>query len=421
MIPPPFFTGLRCLVCGTVHPPGNLMTCPACGDDGILDVQYDHTAIARALAQRPAGSRPGTIGRYADLLPVSPDVPFPPLDIGQTPVYTVPRLAAAIGIRTLLLKDDGRNPTSSFKDRASTVGVMKAQEYGFTSIACASTGNAASSLAGLSAATGLRAFIFVPERAPEPKITQLLIFGATVFRVRGTYEDAFDLCAHACTHFGWYSRNSGTNPYLVEGKKTAGLEIAEQLHDGLPDWVVVSVGDGCTIGGIGKGLEEMHRHGLIRTLPRLLGVQAEGARALLDAFRSGGPLVPGNSNTIADSIAVGTPRNWRRAIACIRSSGGDMMTASDDEISEAMRLTARLGGVFGEPAGVAGVAGLRRAVREGVVSPDASALVVVTGNGLKDIRSARTAAGQELVVEPRLEAVREALEQLPVPPTGGHR
>lgn len=416
MRPPPFVTGLRCLVCGTLHPAGNLMTCPSCGDAGILDVQYDHTAIARARAARPARSLPTTIGRHADFLPVSPDVPFPPLDTGNTPVYAVPRLAAAVGLRSLLLKDDGRNPTSSFKDRASTVGVMKAQEYGFTSIACASTGNAASSLAGLSAATGLRAFIFVPERAPEPKITQLLIFGATVFRVRGSYEEAFDLCARACAAFGWYSRNSGTNPYLVEGKKTAGLEIAEQLRDSMPDWVVVSVGDGCTIGGIGKGLEEMHRHGIIRSIPRLLGVQAEGARAVVDAFRSGGDLVPGTADTIADSIAVGTPRNWRRAIAHIRASGGDMITAGDDDISDAMRLTARLGGVFGEPAGVAGVAGLRNAVRKGVVRPDASALVVVTGNGLKDIRSAKTAAGQELVIAPQLEAVRDAIAQLPPAP-----
>jgi threonine synthase len=289
---------------------------------------------------------------------------------------------------------------------------MKAKEYGHASIACASTGNAASSLAGLSAAAGLRSFIFVPERAPEPKVTQLLIFGATVFRVRGSYEDAFDLCARACTAFGWYSRNSGTNPYLVEGKKTAGLEIAEQFGAAIPDWVVVSVGDGCTIGGIGKGLKEMLRHGVIRSLPRLLGVQAEGARAVVDAFCSGRDLVPGNSDTIADSIAVGTPRNWRRAIAGVRASGGDMITAGDDDIGEAMRLTARLGGVFGEPAGVAGIAGLRRAVSTGVVHPDASAVVVITGNGLKDIRSAKTAAGSELIIEPRLEAVRNAIEQL---------
>src|SRR5689334_7620089 len=212
---------------------------------------------------------------------------------------------------TTLFRSDGRNPTNSFKDRASSVGVLKAMEFGFGTIACASTGNAASSLAGLAAAAGLKSVIFVPERAPEPKVTQLLIFGARVLRVRGTYEQAFDLCRQACQAFGWYSRNSGTNPFLVEGKKTAGLEIAEQCRAQMPDWVVVSVGDGCTIGGIGKGLRQMKELGFIDRMPRLLGVQAEGARPIVEAFHSGAALVPSAAETVADSIAVGTPRNWR--------------------------------------------------------------------------------------------------------------
>ena len=262
---------------------------------------------------------------------------------------------------------------------------MKALEFGYDTIACASTGNAASSLAGLSAAVGLKSFIFVPQRAPEPKITQLLVFGATVLKVQGTYENAFDLCREACENFGWYNRNSGTNPFLVEGKKTAGLEIAEQCRGDLPDWVIVSVGDGCTIGGIGKGLQEMKQLGFIDRVPRLLGVQAIGARAMVNAFLSGSDLVPTDTNTIADSIAVGTPRNWRRAIGQIKQSHGDMITVSDEEILEAMRTTARLGGVFGEPAGVTGAAGLKRALEKQIIKPHESALIVVTGNGLKDI------------------------------------
>jgi len=208
----------------------------------------------------------------------------------------------------------------------------------------------------MAAATGLQSIIFVPQRAPEPKVTQLLIFGATVIRVQGTYEQAFDLCRDACAKFGWYNRNSGSNPFLVEGKKTAGLEIAEQFGSAVPDWVVVSVGDGCTIGGIGKGLQEMKRLGFIHRSPRILGVQAEGAKPLMDAFFSGNNLVPTATDTIADSIAVGTPRNWRRAIRQVKESSGTMIAVADEEILEAMRFTARLGGVFGEPAGVAGVA-----------------------------------------------------------------
>jgi len=413
---PQFVTDFKCLLCGNIYPYGNIFTCPRCGIEGILDVRYDYDRLIGNLRSE-IGNRPLDHWRYRELLPVSPDIPVPHLHIGWTPLYDVPRLARHIGLRKLFLKDEGRNPTNSFKDRASSIGIMKALEFGFDTIACASTGNAASSLAGLSAAAGLKSYIFVPARAPEPKITQLLIFGATVFRVNGTYEQAFDLSKQSCDQFGWYNRNSGTNPFLVEGKKTAGLEIAEQFGNGslreknVPDWVVVSVGDGCTIGGIGKGLQEMKRLGFIDRVPRLLGVQAEGAKPILDSFVSGKELIPSGTNTIADSIAVGTPRNWIRAIQHIRASQGDMIAVSDEEILEAMRTTARLGGVFGEPAGVAGAAGLKKAVEQNIVKSNETALVVITGNGLKDISSAKQAAGKEHMVEPILDAVASVLEK----------
>jgi len=264
---------------------------------------------------------------------------------------------------------------------------------------------------------GLPAFIFVPERAPEPKVAQLLMFGATVFRVRGSYEQAFDLCRAACERFRWYNRNSGTNPYLVEGKKTAGLEIAEQflrggmLDGGLPDWVAVSVGDGCTIGGLTKGLHEFKRLGLARGMPRMLGVQAEGASPIARAFHSKADLVPSAADTVADSIAVGTPRNWRRALAWVRASRGAMVAVPDEAILDAMRATARLGAVFAEPAGAACVAGLRAAVAAGIVPAGATALAVITGNGLKDIRAAMTAAGRPHDVRPDLAAVADIVER----------
>lgn len=407
--PPPYVTGLTCLVCGTTYPYGNVLTCPACGPSGILDVRYDYDGACGPLASE-IGRRHFDHWRYRELLPISPDLNPPHLQIGWTPVYDIPRLAHAAGVRKLYLKDDGRNPTSSFKDRASSVGVLKAMEFGYSAVACASTGNAASSLAGLAAAAGLRSFIFVPHRAPEPKIAQLLIFGATVLKVLGTYENAFDLCTEACARFGWYNRNSGMNPFLVEGKKTAGLEIGEQMKDQPPDWVAVSVGDGCTIGGIGKGLAEMKRLGYIPRMPRLLGVQAEGAQPIATAFRTGRDLVPTSVETLADSIAVGTPRNWRRAIQQIRATRGDMITVSDDEILSAMRLAARSGGVFGEPAGVAALAGVVRAVSEGLIRSNESVLVVVTGNGLKDIRSAQQAAGTAFEIEPSIDSLMGELD-----------
>jgi threonine synthase len=403
--PPRFVTGLTCFICGTTYPYGNIYTCPACGIEGILDVQYDYDAIGKRVTSNNLTLRGLNHWRYKELLPISSNSVIPHLHIGWTPMYEIPRLARTIGVQQLFLKDEGRNPTSSFKDRASSIGVLKAAEFGFGTIACASTGNAASSLAGLSAAVGLKSVIFVPQRAPEPKVTQLLIFGATVLKVQGTYENAFDLCREGCNKFGWYNRNSGTNPYLVEGKKTAGLEIAEQCAMNLPDWIVVSVGDGCTIGGIGKGLQEMKTLGIIDRVPRLLGVQAEGARPVVDAFLSGADLVPTETNTIADSIAVGTPRNWRRALQQIKLSNGEMIAVSDEQILEAMRVTARQGGVFGEPAGVTGMAGLKLAVERKIVKSDESALVVITGNGLKDIQSAKQAAGAAISIAPTLEAL----------------
>jgi len=189
-------------------------------------------------------------------------------------------------VKALFLKDDGRNPTGSLKDRASALGVVKAHEKRQKIISCASTGNAASSLAGMAASMEMRSVIFVPQRAPEPKVTQLLVFGATVLRVLGSYEDAFQLCQQACETWGWYNRNCAINPYLVEGKKTVGLEICEQLAWTVPDWVAVSVGDGCTIAGVWKAFRELKTLGLIPRTPRMLGVQAEGAAPITEAVRT---------------------------------------------------------------------------------------------------------------------------------------
>jgi threonine synthase len=386
-----FVTGLKCVFCGRVHSTRVPYTCPRCGLSGILDVQYDYAAIRRRLRRKVLAKRALTHWRYRELLPVSARAVLPPLAVGWTPITPAPPLAAHLGIRTLYLKDDSRNPTGSFKDRASSVGVALALGKRRKVIACASTGNAASSLAGMAAAVGLRSVIFVPERAPEAKVTQLLIFGATVFRVRGSYAEAYDLCQQACERWGWYNRNCAINPYLVEGKKTCGLEICEQLGWQPPEWVVVSVGDGCTIAGIWKAFREMKTLGLIRRTPKMLGVQAEGAAPITSAFRTGSALQPVEPKTLADSIAVGVPRNWKKAVLAVGESGGTMINVSDQEILEAMHFTGRLSGIFAEPAAAAAVAGLRRALAEGVVPPSASALAVITGSGLKDIRAAMTA------------------------------
>jgi len=390
-----FVSCLRCVVCGRSHSPRVPYTCPDCGIGGILEVQYDYPAIRRRLTRRTLARRAGfTHWRYHELLPIAERPVLPFLHVGWTPVYETPALARHVGLRTLLLKDDGQNPSGSLKDRASSIAVVRARAARNPIVACASTGNAASSLAGMAAAMGLRSIIFVPQRAPEPKVAQLLIFGATVFRVQGGYDDAFRLSQQACERYGWYDRNCAINPYLVEGKKTVGLEIAEQLGWQPPDWVAMSVGDGCTIAGAWKAFRELKQLGLVARTPRMLGVQAAGAAPVTAAFRSNAPLVPITPETVADSIAVGVPRNWRKAVTAIRESGGTMINVSDDEILDAMRYTGRLAGVFAEPAAATSVAGVKRAVSEGILTKRAKVLAVVTGSGLKDIRAAQKAAGE---------------------------
>jgi threonine synthase len=407
-----FVTGLKCVFCQREYAASKLFTCPRCGIRGILDVQYNYPAVRRSMTRRALAGRPLTAWRYRELLPLRTDAPIPPLAVGWTPITETRRLARHLGIHTLYLKDDGRNPTASFKDRASSVGVAKALARRAMAIACASTGNAASSLAGMAAATGMRSYIFVPERAPEAKITQLLVFGATVFCVRGSYAEAYDLCQQACERWGWYNRNCAVNPYLVEGKKTCGLEICEQMAWEPPEWVAVSVGDGCTVAGIWKAFREMKEVGLIARTPKILGVQAEGAAPITRAFHSGAAPEPMEPNSIADSIAVGVPRNWKKAVDAVRESGGTMINVSDAEILDAIVYTARLAGIFGEPAAAASVAGLRRAVVEGAVPNRASALAVITGNGLKDIRSAAGAVAKPLSVSPSFDNLAEVVEGL---------
>ena len=396
-----FVQGLHCVFCDSLYSTRVPYTCPRCGIAGILDVEYDYARIARILKRRTLAGRPErSLWRYRELLPIREDAVLPALAVGWTPLTLATSLARHVGLRTLFLKDDGRNATGSLKDRASAIGVVKAREKRHKIIACASTGNAASSCAGMAASMGLRSVIFLPERAPEPKVTQLLIFGATVLRVGGSYEQAFQLCQQASERWGWYNRNSAINPYLVEGKKTVGLEIGEQLAWQPTDWVAVSVGDGCTIAGVWKAFREMKTLGWIERTPRMLGVQAEGASPITTAFRTGRPLEPMEPHTIADSIAVGVPRNWKKAVLAIQESGGAMVNVSDDEILDAMRYTGRLSGVFAEPAAATAVAGLRRAVAERIVGPRASAVAVITGNGLKDVQSASAAVGKPFDISP---------------------
>ena len=269
-------TQLSCVICGKAYQENTaLYTCPVCGDLATLRVSYNYDAARRALTRESLGAQPfSDQWRYLPLLPLKASTVSFPLRVGATPLYPVPRLRQALGLERLWVKDDTGSPSGSLKDRASAVAILKGRELGFETIATASTGNAAASLACLSASLGIRCRIFVPESAPAAKMVQLLVFGADVLPVQGTYDDAFQLCIEACREFGWYNRNTGYNPYMVEGKKTVSMEIVEQLGSEPPDLVVVPVGDGCILSGVWKGFVDLKRIGLIDRLPRLVAAQA---------------------------------------------------------------------------------------------------------------------------------------------------
>lgn len=407
--------GLKCVLCGAEYPPDAVQyVCPRHGDEGILDVVYDYAHIRAGWSREDlARSREPTMWRYRPLLPVRPDSPVPPLTVGWTPLYRAPRLEQQLGIREVWLKDDGRNPTASLKDRASAVGLVKAWELGQHRLVAASTGNAASSLAGLAASMGMETVIFVPETAPKAKQAQLLIFGATLVAVRGSYDQAFDLSLEATRRYGWYSRNTAYNPFLSEGKKTAALEICEQLGWEVPDRIFVSVGDGCIIGGLWKGLRDLMTLGFVDRTPRLMGVQAEGSAALAQAWAQGTEEVqPVEPHTLADSISVGLPRDRIKALRAVRETDGAYVTVSDEEILAAMRVLGRECGVFAEPAGAASLAGLIKTAREGTVGSDERVVVLVTGNGLKDVESALKAVGEPHRIEPTVDALQSLVERI---------
>ena len=392
----PTVQSLRCAVCcGVIACCSEFRyTCPKCGPAGTLEVLYDYDRLAESWLRVQASGERG-LRRYASWLPIQSADSLPPLLVGDTPLTRVPRLSQALGLPNLWIKEDQRNPTGSFKDRASAAVIAAARDRSIGLITAASTGNAASSLAGLGASVGLRTVIFVPATAPEAKVIQLLVYGAEVLLVNGTYDDAFELSLEATRQFGWFNRNTGYNPFTLEGKKTVSLEIFEQLPE--VDAVFVSVGDGCIIGGIGKGFLDLHRAGLLPKLPRLYGIQAAGSSVLSKAHLQGFLQAEPGASTYADSICVGEPRVAHQALHVVKESGGQYLTVSDDEIRFAQLQLAQLTGIFAEPAGATSVAGLSKALEAGWIRPDEKIISVVTGHGLKDIRGAISAVRSKAV------------------------
>jgi threonine synthase len=392
--------GFQCVECSRQHPPdAAIYVCPSCS--GNLDVLYDYPRVIRQLNRASLAADPDrTVWRYRPLLPMEDDAPVPPIPVGWTPTFDCPRLATELGVRQVLIKDEGRSPTASLKDRPSALALVKAKESGASIITTASSGNAGVALAGMCASMGARAVVFVPAAAPAAKLAQLQVYGADIVLVEGSYDEAYDLCLEAGRRFGWYQRSTGFNPFMTEGKKTAALEIAEQLAWNLPDKVFVPVGDGCIIGGLWKGFQDLLNLGMVERVPQLVGVQAEGAAAIVDAVNGNSIAHPGPAQTIADSICVGTPRDATKAVRAMRLSGGCGIKVSDSEIVAATGRLARSAGVFVEPAAAAAFAGLAKMSRTDGVGQGERVLLLLTGSGLKDIRAARRLFSEPLRIEP---------------------
>lgn len=428
---PTFLTGFRCLTCGTLHTPETVTyTCPL--DGGNLDAVYDYARIAsEANAERLAGSRDRSIWHYAPFLPIrsaelraltglgDPSIVTPLTSLGWTPLYRAPRIERDLDVRAIWLKDDSRLPSSSFKDRASAMVVAQALRSGQRTICVASTGNAAGALSAMCAGIdGLRAVVFVPKSTPEGKLAGILIHGAQVFTVDGSYNDAVDMANAACAEFGWYNRSTGVNPYTREGKKTAGFEIAEQLGTPstqpfrAPDVVVVPTGDGNIISGVAKGFRELHAVGWVERMPRMVGVTATLAPSLYNAWRAGSDVPqPAASTTIASGISVDVPCDGLAALQAVRGSDGAFVEVSDEAMLSSMAVLARDAGVFVEPACAAAHAGLQVARSAGLVGATDEVVLQLTGSGFKDIKNAVRAVASPVAVR-SLADVRQTVERL---------
>jgi threonine synthase len=408
--------GLKCFGCGREYSQEKAKyNCPSCSEN--LDIVYDYEEIKKTFTKESLSqNKDYSIWRYEPLLPIENLSKIPPLQIGWTPLYEAKNLG-----KNLFLKDDGKNPSASFKDRASAIAIVRAQELGAKIVTGASTGNAGSSMACLAASLGITTVIFVPQKAPNAKITQLLIFGAKVIMVKGTYDDAFDLCLEATREYGWYNRNTGYNPYTREGKKTAAFEICEQLDWQVPDKVFVPVGDGNIISGIWKGFKDLKEIGFIDKLPQLVAVQSELSNAIVKTIKKMSDvgyqisekikIEPVRATTIADSISVDIPRDGVAAVKAVQESKGLAVEVSDEDILEAIKIVARATGIFGEPAGVTSYAGYKKLKAEGKIREEERIVCLITGNGLKDIDSGMKVAGEPFLIEPDLEALKEIISE----------
>jgi len=376
---------LQCINCGRKYDPRQIVyTCTECGD--LLDVRYDYRDLKHSFDAGEWLKRPLGVWRYRELLPVDAFNPVT-LKEGGTSLQICQRLAQKLGLRIVHVKNEGENPTGSFKDRGMTVGITKAMDLGAKIVACASTGNTSASLAAYAAKAGIRAIVFIPSgKIALGKLSQAIVHGADIVRVKGNFDDALQaVFTMTSSNPNIYLLNS-VNPYRIEGQKTVAFEIYQQLGDMPPDNLVVPVGNAGNISAIWKGFKDLKELGLTKTLPRMIGIQAEGAAPIAQAFHEHKTVVEqiDNPETVATAIRIGAPVSWKKALQAVRESNGLVEAVSDREILEAQRDLARLEGLFVEPASAASLAGLRKLGTVGAIEKDEVTVCIATGHGLKD-------------------------------------
>jgi threonine synthase len=389
-----------------------LYLCPSCQSQnnsttppkGVLKTVYDYATLRKTIHHFDDLKATG----FAELLPIKNIQSLPQLKVGNTPLYATEYLDGKKLSFNLFLKDDAQNPTFSFKDRASAVVSAYALEKGYETIVAASTGNAGSSLAGICASQKQKAIIMVPEAAPVAKLTQILMYGATIVPVKGTYDDAFDLSIKATEEFGWYNRNTAFNPFTIEGKKTVSYEIFEQMNFQVPDRIFVPTGDGVIISGIYKGFEDLLELGLIDKMPVIVMVQSEGSDNLVRNLNSSEFIIK-PSTTLADSISVDIPRNFYMAQQFIQKYQGEYLTVSDHEIVQASGILAKNSGIFAEPAAATAFAGMLSYAKNNRLKEHSNNLVLLTGSGLKDLKSVSSLLHMPASITPDIENLKKLL------------
>ena len=400
--------GLRCRECGHEYEVAPIYTCEGCF--GPVEVVYDYDAIRATITRESVAAGPDNIWRYSDLLPVASDSAID-LGAGYTPLVRCDRLAEALGLGEVWIKNDTLNPTNSFKDRVVAVALSKALEFGFKTVACASTGNLANSVAAHAARAGLKSYVFVPADLEAGKIVTTSVYGGNVVAVNGNYDDVNRLCAELAGTYPWAFVNVNVRPFYAEGSKTLAYETAEQLGWQVPDHVVVPIASGSLLTKIDKGFHELFKVGLLDEEPnvRVSGAQALGCSPVAEAFLTNSDTIkPVKPNTIAKSLAIGNPADGYFALDVVKRTNGAMRAVTDDEIVEGIRLLARTEGIFAETAGGVTIATLTKLARDGVVRPDERVVAYITGHGLKTLDAVQGVVGPTATIAPNLEAFQAA-------------